>query len=73
MYPNDHNPPHFHAIYGEYEASFAISPVRLANGWLPPRCSGLVYEWAVKYETALGESWNEARNGRKPSKIARLE
>jgi hypothetical protein len=24
MYDDDHTPPHFHAIYGEYEAKIAI-------------------------------------------------
>jgi len=27
MYYDDHPPPHFHAIYGEYEAKIAIAPL----------------------------------------------
>ena len=73
MYPNDHNPPHFHAIYGDDEATFIISPFGLDEGWLPPRCSALVCEWAMKNETALLQSWNEIRIGRKPAKIAPLD
>jgi hypothetical protein len=72
MYPNDHNPPPFHAIYGEYEATFVISPFGLAEGALPPRCAALVCEWALQHETALQASWRELRNGRQPSKIAPL-
>jgi hypothetical protein len=29
MYYNDHNPPHFHAIYGREEAVIGIDPVTL--------------------------------------------
>ena len=29
MYFNDHPPPHFHAIYGEYEAVIAIESLRV--------------------------------------------
>jgi hypothetical protein len=28
MYPDDHNPPHFHAVYGEHEAEVGINPIK---------------------------------------------
>ncbi|MGH2731176.1 MAG: DUF4160 domain-containing protein, partial [Actinomycetota bacterium] len=37
MYFGDHDPPHFHAIYGEYEARVAIASVETMRGFLPPR------------------------------------
>ena len=36
MYYRDHAPPHFHAIYGEYEATVAIETAELLEGQLPP-------------------------------------
>ena len=33
----EHNPPHVHAEYGEYEASFKISDGGLYNGKFPAR------------------------------------
>lgn len=37
MYFNDHNPPHFHAEYGEYEALFEIDTLAILRGGLPRR------------------------------------
>ena len=35
MYLEDHNPPHFHAIYGDHEAQVAIADGRIIEGELP--------------------------------------
>jgi len=32
MYYDDHNPPHFHAIYGGAEAEVGLDPVALLRG-----------------------------------------
>ena len=37
MYFDDHDPPHFHAIYGETEAQIRIDPINLLHGNLPGR------------------------------------
>jgi len=34
MFFNDHGPPHFHARYGEFEATIDISTLSLINGQL---------------------------------------
>ena len=44
MYYGDHNPPHFHAMYGEYEAVFQLDPLELLRGQLPTRARNLVIE-----------------------------
>jgi hypothetical protein len=44
MYLNEHNPPHFHARYGEYKAEIAIETLSVIAGRLPPRVLGLVME-----------------------------
>jgi hypothetical protein len=53
MYYEDHNPPHFHARYGEYEALIQITPLGLLKGSLPPRALSLVMEWAAIYQKEL--------------------
>jgi len=45
MYYNDHEPPHFHARYGEHQAIIALESLRVIDGALPPRVLGLVLEW----------------------------
>lgn len=43
---DDHNPPHFHAFYGDDEALIDIRTLGLFAGSLPPRAQSLVVEWA---------------------------
>jgi hypothetical protein len=50
MYFNDHNPPHFHVEYGEYEASIAINTIGLLERDLPARILGYVVEWASMHK-----------------------
>jgi hypothetical protein len=42
MYWDDHPPPHFHALYGEHEAQYAITTLDVINGVLPRRAHALV-------------------------------
>lgn len=58
MYYMDHNPPHFHAMYGEYEAIFDIMSLNLLKGSLPPKAISLVTEWAMIHKHELEENWN---------------
>ncbi len=57
MYFNDHNPPHFHASYGEYEVLIRITNLSLYSGSLPSRTFGLVMEWALIHQDALMQNW----------------
>ena len=54
----EHNPPHFHAIYGEYEGAFAIDTLDMLAGNLPSKAQTLVCEWASQYKSELMEMWN---------------
>ncbi len=60
MYYEDHNPPHFHAEYGEYKSLIDIHTLQLINGYLPPRVLGLVIEWAAIHQKELFENWGKA-------------
>jgi Domain of unknown function (DUF4160) len=50
MFFNDHPPPHFHARYGEYEATVDIATLALLEGQLPHRALNLVREWAMMHK-----------------------
>jgi hypothetical protein len=73
MYYDEHNPPHFHAIYGEYEASISIETLTLIGGQLPARAFGLVMEWAAIHKAELMKHWQAAKAGGKLGKIKPLK
>jgi hypothetical protein len=54
----DHPPPHFHAIYGEYNALVSIEFLEIIEGDLPSRAQKLVLEWATLYQQDLLQMWN---------------
>ena len=55
---SEHNPPHIHAIYGEYIGTFNIQTTELLEGDLPTRALNLVQEWLTIHKTELLEIWN---------------
>ena len=73
MFYEDHNPPHFHAIYGEYEVLIDISTLAVFAGNLPPRALGLVIEWATQHQNELLNNWEKARVQDSLSKIEPLK
>jgi len=44
MFYDEHNPPHFHAQYGEHKCCIDIRTLGVIEGYLPPRVLGLVVE-----------------------------
>ncbi len=61
MFYNDHEPPHFHAIYGEYRVLVGIDTVEVIHGDMPRRALGLVFEWAAMHQRELADNWRRAR------------
>ena len=53
MFFNDHAPPHFHARYGEFEATIDISTLLVMKGELPRRALELAQEWAMIHRDEL--------------------
>jgi hypothetical protein len=45
LYSRDHNPPHIHAIYAEYEALVVIADGKVLRGDLPNAQLHEVREW----------------------------
>jgi hypothetical protein len=70
---NDHEPAHFHAVYGEWEALVEIETLSVYRGSLPRRALALVLEWAVQHRAELRRDWDLARSGHTPEPIAPLE
>jgi hypothetical protein len=60
MYYRDHHPPHFHAIYGEYEAQIVIESLEPLRGELPSLALRLVREWAELHRDELEANWARA-------------
>jgi hypothetical protein len=59
MFYDDHGPPHFHAVYGGYEAKVDIRTGRV-RGRLPRRAHRLVKEWYPRHTDELLEDWRLA-------------
>lgn len=53
----EHNPPHIHAIYGEYVGSIEIITGKMLEGDLPPKALSLVQEWIHLHQKALLKIW----------------
>jgi hypothetical protein len=61
MYYKEHNPPHFHAHYGEYKAEIGINDFALLEGKLPPKAMAMVVEWGMLHQTELQENWRRVQ------------
>ncbi|MCB1665438.1 MAG: DUF4160 domain-containing protein [Pseudomonadales bacterium] len=72
MYFSDHNPPHCHAKYAGYEATFSFDGLVL-DGDLPARASAFVSEWIAVHQNELLSNWSKARAGEPLDYIAPLE
>lgn len=58
MFFNDHNPPHFKVVHGEYEANIIIENGQLLNGDLPLSKIKLVQAWAEIHKAELLKMWD---------------
>ncbi|WP_137152773.1 DUF4160 domain-containing protein [Devosia sp. FKR38] len=72
MYWNDHSPPHFHALYGDDEATIALSDLTILEGYIPKRALTIVCEWAALHREELERDWELCRLKQMPDKIAPL-
>lgn len=73
MYYNEHNPPHFHARYGDASVEITIETLSVLAGRLPPRAMGLVIEWASRHQEELMADWLLARQQAELKTIEPLE
>ncbi len=73
MFYDEHNPPHFHAQYGEYKCCIDIHTLGIIEGNLPPRVLGLVVEWAILHKQNLLDNWSNIEQKKQINKIEPLQ
>ncbi len=73
MFWREHAPPHFHAVYAEFEAEIDIRTLDVIRGALPRRALALVLEWATEHRVELMEDWELCQAKQLPKKIRPLE
>ncbi len=73
MFYNDHQPPHFHALYGGRLRRVGIETLTLLEGSLPPHALDLIIERAAFHRSELMENWERARKRQPLQKIQPLE
>lgn len=57
MYFREHEVPHFHAMYGEFNGVFDLQTLDLIEGDLPHRAQRMVLDWAAQYKDELVQMW----------------
>jgi len=72
MFFHEHNPPHFHARYGNDWAIIDIRNLSVLEGRIPARALGLVIEWASQHRQELEKNWESASLKRPLEKIPPL-
>ena len=55
---SEHNPPHIHAVYGEYVGAIDIMTLEMIEGDLPNKALSMVAEWMKLYQKELMTIWN---------------
>ena len=73
MYFADHPPPHFHARYGDAQATIVIATSDVLAGALPGRALGLVRQWLAQHRSDLDANWQRARAHQHPEAIPPLK
>jgi len=73
LYYNEHNPPHFHAKYGEFKAEIDIRTLQILKGELPKRAKSMILEWADDHREELMQDWELARQKHELKEIEPLK
>ncbi|MCL2338458.1 MAG: DUF4160 domain-containing protein [Proteobacteria bacterium] len=69
IYFNDHNPPHIHAQYAEYEASFDLKG-KVLKGKLPKRQQNFVSAWIALNTEAIQANIENIKAGIPPIRLS---
>lgn len=70
---DDHNPPHIHVEYGDYNAAIDIVKIELFKGSLPNKQLKMVLGWTALHQEELLENWELAQKQITPFEIAPLQ
>jgi hypothetical protein len=71
MLANDHAPPHFQAVYGDYEIAVTIREA-VVTGRFSGRALRMVLEWRELHESESLENWSRLREGQPPREVPPL-
>ena len=73
MYFDDHNPPHFHAIYGSEEILVSIDPIEVLEGKMKRRAVSMAIEWTAVHQQELKRNWELLHSNGPAEKIEPLD
>lgn len=62
MFADDHNPPHFHVRYGNYNATITIDKA-IIKGEMPNSVIKKVVQWMEEHPEEIMDNWNRLQNG----------
>lgn len=54
---SEHNPPHIHAIYGEYIGVINLLTLEMMQGDLPNKALSIIKDWTSIHRDELIEMW----------------
>ncbi|MES2200448.1 MAG: DUF4160 domain-containing protein [Chlamydiota bacterium] len=69
MFFNDHAPPHLHAEYQNFKATFSIHSGQMIEGDFPLKQSAYVTAWALLHQKELLSNWKALTSGKEAHKI----
>ena len=69
---SDHQPPHFHAWYGDYKCIVNIKD-GIVKGEMPGRALRMILEWLEDHRQELMANWVKAQKGEQLDKIEPLK
>lgn len=72
MFPQDHNPPHFHVVYNGNKAIVDIQSGTI-KGSLPKRALHLVCQWLDLHKEELLRNWDKLAAGKEADEIEPLD
>jgi hypothetical protein len=61
IYADDHNPPHFHARYGDYRSMIDIVTGDIFEGEMPKKSLRLLQAWCEIHRDELMRNWQEGQ------------
>ncbi len=64
--PREHEPPHIHVLYGEFNGIFEIQSKLMTEGDLPGKAQQMVLEWLALHEDELLKMWRNQTIGKLP-------
>ena len=69
----EHQPPHFHAVYGGEEVVVSIKEIEVIEGSIPSKQLKMLRGWAAFHQDELMENWLLAEKKQELFEIAPLK